>query len=92
MKFTDRMTVDASAIRETDDGLVVQARVARGGNVQDYLGAEMGVAEKAIVRIYRPEDEVFARKAFQTYARKPITIGHPKGGVSADTWKDLAVG
>ena len=92
MKFTDRMTVDASAIRETDDGLVVQARVARGGNVQDYLGVEMGVTDRAVVRVYRPEAEVFDRKAFQTYARKPITISHPAEGVTADTWRDLAVG
>lgn len=77
---------------KTDDGWVIQARVARGGNVQAYLGTELGVTDKSVVRIYRPENEVFDRKAFATYARKPITIGHPAEGVSPETWKDLAVG
>lgn len=90
MQFTDRMTTSGT-LRKTDDGHVVQARVARGGNVQDYLGSELG-SDKAIVRVYRPADAVFAREAIATYARKPITIGHPAGGVTDETWKDLAVG
>lgn len=90
MQFTDRMMTDG-VLRKTDDGHVVQARVARGGNVQDYLGAELG-SDKPIVRVYRPADAVFAKDAIATYARKPITIGHPAGGVTDATWKDLAVG
>lgn len=90
-QFTDRASFDG-ALRKTDDGWVAQARVARGGNVQVYLGSEMGFADRQIVRVYRPETEVFDRKAFATYARKPITMGHPSGGVTPDTWKDLAVG
>jgi len=90
-RFTDTMTMDG-ALRQTDDGWVAQARVARGGNVQSYIGAEVGMADRAVVRVYRPAEEVFARKAIATYARKPITLGHPDGGVSAETWKDLAVG
>lgn len=90
MQFTDRMMTDGK-LRKTDDGHVVQARVARGGNVQDYLGSELG-SDKPVVRVYRPADAVFARDAIATYARKPITIGHPAGGVTDETWKDLAVG
>ena len=91
LQFTDSMIHDGR-IRTTDDGAVVQARVARAGNVQAYLGSEMGVDDKDVVRVYRPEDAVFDKTAIATYARKPITLGHPAGGVSADTWKDLAVG
>jgi uncharacterized protein len=90
-QFIDAMVHDGR-IRTTDDGAVVQARVARAGNVQAYLGSEMGVMDKAIIRVYRPADAVFDKTAIATYARKPITLGHPAGGVSADTWKDLAVG
>lgn len=90
-RFVDRAVLDGT-LTKTDDGWAVMAKVARGGNVQAYLGSEMGVTDKAIVRVYRPEAEVFDRKAFATYARKPITMGHPAGGVSPDTWKDLAVG
>lgn len=90
-QFTDALTYDGR-IRATDDGAVVQARVAKAGNVQAYLGAEIGHADRAIVRIYRPADAVFDKSAIATYARKPITIGHPAGGVTADSWKELAVG
>lgn len=89
-QFTDALIHDGR-IRKTDDGAVVQARVARSGNVQAYLGSEIG-SDKAIVRVYRPENAVFDKKAIATYARKPITLGHPAGGVTAETWKDLAVG
>ena len=89
-KFTDSMT--GGALRETDDGWAVQARVARGGNVQVYLGSEMGMEDRNTVRVYRPESEVFSRDAIATYARKPITMGHPDGGVTPETWADLAVG
>lgn len=95
MQFTDRMVMDGG-FRRTDDGWVVRGRVARGGNVQDYLASELGDEGKAtgktLIRVYRPESEVFDRKAFATYARKPITMGHPEGNVSPETWKDLAVG
>lgn len=92
MQFTDKLTLDG-AIRRTDDGYgVVSARVARGGNVQVYLGSEVGVNDKATVRVYRPEAEVFKKDAIGSYAGVPVTINHPKNGVSADTWKDLAVG
>ncbi len=92
MQFTDRLTLDG-AIRRTADGYgVVSAKVARGGNVQLYLGSEVGMSDKAMVRVYRPDSEVFKKDAIASYAGVPVTINHPKSGVSADTWKDLAVG
>lgn len=91
MNFTDTMISDWR-LRKTDDGHVVQARVAKGGNVQDYAGSELGVVDRKVVRVYRPEDAVFSKAAINTYARKPITIGHPAGGVTDETWKELAVG
>lgn len=92
MQFTDKLTLDG-AIRRTADGYgVVSAKVARGGNVQLYLGSEVGATDKATVRVYRPDSEVFKKDAIASYAGVPVTINHPKNGVSADTWKDLAVG
>ena len=91
MNFTDEMPVTGQ-IKRTDDGAVVIARVARGSNVQDYLGWQMGFADRKIVRVYRPDDQVFSRDAINSYARKPITIDHPENGVTPDSWKDLAVG
>ncbi|MBN7804899.1 DUF2213 domain-containing protein [Agrobacterium rosae] len=92
MQFTDRLTLDG-AIRRTGDGYgVISARVARAGNVQLYLGSELGMNDKAVVRVYRPENEVFKKDAIASYAGVPVTIDHPKNGVNAATWKDLAVG
>lgn len=92
MQFTDRLLLDGAPRRTSDGYAVLSARVARGGNVQRYLGAEFGMADKAIVRVYRPEGEVFARDALRTYAGVPVTVGHPTARVTADTWRDLAVG
>jgi len=92
MHFTDRLTLDGE-IRRTGDGYaVVSARVARAGNVQAYTGAEIGVSDKAVVRVYRPADAVFRRDALASYAGVPVTVGHPAGKVDATSWKDLAVG
>ena len=91
MNFTDEMPVTGQ-IKRTDDGAVVIARVARGSNVQEYPGSKMGFADRKIVRVYRPDDQVFSRDAINSYARKPITIDHPENGVTPDSWKDLAVG
>jgi hypothetical protein len=38
--------------------------------------------------VFRPADEVFNRDSLQTYAHRPVTMGHPEGYVTADTWKD----
>lgn len=92
MQFTDRMTADGGLKRMADGYAALTARVARAGNVQVYRGAEIGMADREIVRVYRPEDAVFRRDALKTYAGVPVTLGHPAGGVSAATWKDHAVG
>lgn len=91
MFLTDRVSV--GAVRRTGDGyLVADARVARGGNVQEYLGSEVGRPDMPIVRVYRPEDEVFSDDAMRSYAHRPVTIEHPSKMVDADSWKAVAVG
>jgi len=91
--FTDRLTLDEQGSRKTKDGyLVTSARVARGGNVQTYLGSEFGIADKEFIRVYRPESEVFKTDAIASYAGVPATLGHPPKLVDAATWKEHAVG
>lgn len=81
-----------STRRKTGDGyLVAEARAARLG-VQLYAGAEVGKPEMGVVRVMRPEAEVFDRTSISSYGSAPITVGHPPGGVTADTWKRFAVG
>lgn len=97
MKFTDRAPI--GAVKRTKEGyLVATARVARTG-VQHYLASELGdVAIKAgfkpddIVRVNRPESEVFSSDSLNTITRLPVTVDHPAEEVTADNWASLAVG
>lgn len=90
MIFSDK--VSTSAVRKTSDGyLVADAAVARTG-IQNYLGKEVGKPDMPIVRVYRPQESVFAKDAMKTYAHRPMTNDHPSVAVNADNWKDYAVG
>src|SRR5690606_29290937 len=60
--------------------------------IQLYAGYEVGKPELPVVRVYRPSDEVFSKDALATYPHKPITNDHPAEPVSAENWKDHAVG
>jgi hypothetical protein len=92
IEFTDAVLFDGASMRVTKDGYVVgRAKIARAG-VQAYGGASVGRDDLAIVRIYRPEEEVFADAAMASLAHRPITLDHPDDFVSAHNWKDLAVG
>jgi hypothetical protein len=79
-------------VRVHDSGyLEAVARTARTG-VQQYLGSEMGRPELGMVNVYRDASVVFAKTSLQSFAKIPITVGHPPKSVTADTWKDVAVG
>ncbi|WP_420466952.1 DUF2213 domain-containing protein [Panacagrimonas sp.] len=83
--------VTTTGVRRTADGyLVADVRVARTG-IQEYAGAELGV-DKPIVRVYRPEESVFAADAMRSYAYRPMTNDHPRELVTADNWKKYSTG
>jgi hypothetical protein len=91
MHLQDKLTIDTK--RRTGDGyLVVNARVARADNVQLYTGAEVGKPEMQTVRVFRPSAEVFSADTMQSFAHRPVTLGHPSTAVSAANWKDVAKG
>ncbi|APO67252.1 hypothetical protein IE4872_CH01610 [Rhizobium gallicum] len=91
MHLQDKLTIDEK--RRTRDGyLTVNARVARAGNVQLYTGAEVGRPDLATVRVYRPADEVFSADTMQSFAHRPVTLGHPSQSVSSTNWRDVAKG
>jgi len=81
-----------TGMKVTDEGyLVGHVNCARTG-IQLYRGDEVGRPEMDIVRVYRPEQEVFSTDSLRTIAGKPITNDHPKDPVTPATWKDVAVG
>lgn len=88
--MTDSVTL--SGTRKTEDGfLVAEARVARTG-IQVYQGKDFGRDDLGEIRVYRPEEEVFAKDALHGFAHRPVTVGHPAEMVDADNWKEHAVG
>jgi uncharacterized protein len=83
---------DGAKVRFTGDGyLVAQPRVARTG-IQLYSGAEVGKPEMKVVRVFRPEAEVFDKDSMHSYAHKPFTNDHPPEPVTADNWKKYSAG
>jgi hypothetical protein len=91
MQFTDAVTVEGKPRRTEDGYLVATAKSVRTG-IQLYAGSEVGMADKAVVRVYRPADEVFADASLQSFSHAPVTNDHPAVAVTTDNWKELAVG
>lgn len=90
MQLTDAVAV--AGTRRRDDGyLVADARIARTG-IQLYRGAEVGRPEMDLVRVYRPEAEVFSKPTTGSAAHRPVTNDHPPELVTADNWRKYAVG
>jgi hypothetical protein len=93
MLLFDTLTLDAGAkVRFTNEGYMVAVpRVARSG-IQLYSGREVGKPEMKVVRVFRPEDEVFNKDSMHSYAHKPLTNDHPPEPVDAENWKDYSTG
>lgn len=95
MLFADRLTLDAP--RRTRDGyMVTRAKAARAG-IYEYAGREVDpegkrFAADQMVKVWRPEEEVFAKDSVASFLMKPITNDHPAQPVTADNWKTYAKG
>lgn len=90
MLFNDSTTL--SGVRRTADGYLAGSVKAARTGTQVYDRRELGLSGPGTVVMYRPPEAVFAEDSMKTYAGKPITLGHPKDGVSAENWKELAIG
>lgn len=96
MIIQDSLTLDASGLKLTRDGFLIgEAKVSRAGNVQQYLGSELGLTgdqANQLFGVYRDPDVVFDSASMMSLAGRPVTRGHPKNGVTADNWAELAKG
>lgn len=85
--FHDRAEIKGGTGRITPEGyFVADALVARANNIQDYRASELGLTDRepnAIVRVFRPEAEVFATDSVATAAHIPYTLDHPPVMVDA---------
>ena len=77
--LADRVSMDDEIHEDAQGRITGSFRVARGGNVQIYLGSELGLNDRETVRVYRPEEVVFARDSMAGFPHKLITLGHPPG-------------
>jgi len=98
--FFDRATISGNA-RITPEGyFVADALVARANNIQEYRASELGLTDRRpddVVRVFRPETEVFAADSIATAVRLPVTLDHPvKDGkpvlVDATNWREFTRG
>ncbi len=94
MLIQDRIKI-RSQREYTDEGfLITKSRIARTG-IQDYYAFELGLTDReptAIVKIFRPEEEVFSDESLRSFANKTITDNHPEEMVTAANAKSLSVG
>lgn len=89
-RFTDAATLTGT--RRTQDGYLVAEAFAVRTGVQHYTGAEMGLTDRDVVAVYRPEEEVRAADSLRSFSHAPVTMGHPAENVTDANWKQLAVG
>lgn len=94
MFLADRLNITTE--REyTDEGyLIVPSRISRIG-IQEYLAIEMGLTDRDptdIIKVYRPEEEVFRDESLSSFANKPVTNNHPPELVNSKNFRDYGVG
>lgn len=89
-KFQD--SVSLSGVKISGEGFLIADAFAVRTGIQKYAGYEVGRPDLAVVNVYRAEDEVFSAATLRSFSHTPITNDHPKVAVTADNWKDLAVG
>lgn len=90
---SDLMGPLTKRVRTSEGYLIAPGNLSRAGNVQEYSAAELGmdvgdVNPSKRIRLYRPQDEVFAPEALASFEGKPITLGHPPENVTADNYRE----
>lgn len=94
MFLTDRLNF-TSQRQYTDEGFLrVPSRIGRTG-IQDYLAVEMGVTDRepnAVIKVFRPAEEVFAEDSLNSFGGKPVTNNHPPELLNASNSKQFSVG
>lgn len=96
MRLFDTIVMDdAAKVNYTKDGyLTAMPRVARTG-IQLYYGSELGLTgqdAKKVMKVLRPEAEVFSADSMNSFAHRPFTDDHPPVQVDASNWKKYATG
>lgn len=94
MFLSDKIQIQSERTYTDEGFLTVPARISRVG-IQNYSAVEMGVKDEdpnKIIRVYRPEDEVFAESSMRSLANKPVTNDHPPELVTPQNASKFSVG
>lgn len=90
----DRSTFKITEREYTDNGfLKVPGRVARTG-IQEYLACELGLDgdPMRVIKVMRPESEVFNAASLDSYNGVDVTIEHPSKFVDDETYNQISKG
>ena len=96
MPFNISDRISTSNFITTDEGFLVfpEARIARTG-IQEYFAYELGLEDRdpvEVIRVYRPEKEVFSDESKNSFANKVVTNNHPPEMINKDNVKKFQVG
>jgi hypothetical protein len=71
--------------------MVADVRAGRIG-IQKYRGVEVNKPDLDLVRVYRPETEVFNKETMASFTSVTVTKDHPPTLIDSTNWKKFAVG
>ena len=94
LTVTDKLSYPITRREYTEEGFLrAPGRVARTG-IQEYLAGELGLPgdQNRIVRVFRPESEVFKQESLDSYSGADITIEHPSKMVDSESYKNVSIG
>ncbi|MCK4788808.1 MAG: DUF2213 domain-containing protein, partial [Desulfobacteraceae bacterium] len=91
--FFDAVLALAGKVDADTGFLTTNVKLARVG-VQQYLGFELGLIDRAFEKIgvFRPPEEVFSDESVKSFANLVVTDDHPEDAVTVDNVKSLQVG
>lgn len=87
--------LDRSLRQYTPEGYLKVPGVLTRTGIQEYRAFELQINDgdpMRVIRVYRPEDEVFDPESMSSFEGTPITVNHPPEGVTADNWRQHSVG
>lgn len=93
VQLTDKASV-TSRVLDSRGNLKVRATFSRVG-IQRYTARELGLQGRPpgdILRIFRPEEEVFSQESLDSFDNAPVTDDHPSENVTSSNFRQYAVG
>lgn len=89
----DKVSLSSRTI--TAEGYLVAPGVLARTGIQEYRAFELGIKDgdpMRMIKLYRPDNEVFDAASMATFDGCPVTIDHPKDGVTKENWAQLTKG